>query len=90
LLRLRGIRNLVVAGVTTDVCVGSTVREANDRGFDCLLVEDGTQAAESDLHQMTCKSVRMEGGIFGAVGKVGDVVTTLELECETLINQMFV
>jgi nicotinamidase-related amidase len=60
LLRVRGIKNLVVAGVTTDVC-GSTMREANDRGFDCLLVEDGTQAAEEDLRRLTCRSVKMEG-----------------------------
>ncbi|KAI9872062.1 MAG: hypothetical protein M1830_002106 [Pleopsidium flavum] len=80
LLRIRGIKNLVVAGVTTDVCVGSTMREANDRGFDCLLVEDGTQAAESDLHQTTCKSVEMEGGIFGAVGKLEEVLGSLWME----------
>jgi nicotinamidase-related amidase len=78
LLRVRGIRNLVVAGVTTDVCVGSTMREANDRGFDCLLVEDGTQAVEEGLRDATCRSVRMEGGIFGAVGRVEDVVRMLE------------
>lgn len=78
LLRIRGIKNLVVAGVTTDVCVGSTIREANDRGFDCLLVEDGTQAAAEELHELTCQSVKMEGGIFGAVAKVEDVVRMLE------------
>ena len=78
LLRIRGIKNLVVAGVTTDVCVGSTMREANDRGFDCMLVEDGTQAAEEELREMTCQSVRMEGGIFGAVGRVQDVVKMLK------------
>lgn len=78
LLRVRGIKNLVVAGVTTDVCVGSTIREANDRGFDCLLVEDGTQAAEEELRRLTCRSVKMEGGIFGAVGRVETVVKMLE------------
>ncbi len=78
LLRNRGIRNLVIAGVTTDVCVGSTMREANDRGFDCLIVEDGTQAAEDGLREMTCQSVKMEGGIFGAVAKAEDVVRMLE------------
>jgi nicotinamidase-related amidase len=49
MLRIKGIKNLVVCGVTTDVCVGSTVREANDRGFDCVVVEDGCAASEGFL-----------------------------------------
>jgi nicotinamidase-related amidase len=77
LLRLNGIRNLVFTGVTTDVCVSSTMREANDRGFDCLLVQDATAAATSELHQATLDSVKGEGGIFGCVGKVDDIVAFL-------------
>jgi len=77
MLRLKRVRNLVLAGVTTDVCVSSTMREANDRGFDCLLVEDGTAAVEEDLRVGTCKSVHMEGGIFGATATVEEVLNVL-------------
>ena len=78
LLRIKGIKNLVIAGVTTDVCISSTMREANDRGFDCLLLEDGTAASEPNLHLGTCESIKMEGGIFGAVAKLDDVIESLE------------
>ncbi len=77
MLRLKGVRNLVLAGVTTDVCVSSTMREANDRGFDCLLLEDGTAAVEEDLRVGTCKSVRMEGGVFGATATVEEIMKAL-------------
>ncbi|KAH0538840.1 hypothetical protein GP486_008753, partial [Trichoglossum hirsutum] len=80
LLRIRGIRNLVLAGVTTDVCVSTTMREANDRGYDCLLVKDGTAATEEVLHAATCEGVRMEGGIFGATASVEDVLEALAEE----------
>jgi nicotinamidase-related amidase len=74
ILRNKGIKNLVVAGVTTDVCVSTTIREANDRGFDCVLMEDGSAAAEPPLHTGTIESIKMEGGIFGAVAKLDDVI----------------
>lgn len=78
LLRNKGIKNLVIAGVTTDVCVSTTMREANDRGFDCVILEDGTAASELSLHVSTIESVKMEGGIFGAVAKVDDIVHAVE------------
>ena len=78
LLRINGIKNLVIAGVTTDVCVSSTMREANDRGYDCMLVEDGTTATEPVLHHGAIESVKMEGGIFGVVGQLEDVVLAVE------------
>ena len=64
-------------GVTTDVCVSSTMREANDRGFDCMIVSDATAAATREVHNMTLESVKGEGGIFGCVGRVDDVVAAL-------------
>lgn len=78
ILRNKGIKNLVIAGVTTDVCVSTTMREANDRGFDCVVLEDGTAASEPSLHISTIESIKMEGGIFGAVAKLEDVVHAVE------------
>lgn len=78
LLRIKGIKNLIITGVTTDVCVHGTMREANDRGFDCVLVEDGTAAAEQDLHEAAVKMVGMEGGIFGATALMKDVINAMK------------
>ncbi|KAJ5921115.1 isochorismatase family hydrolase [Penicillium verhagenii] len=74
ILRNRKIRNLVLVGVTTDICVSSTMRDASARTFDCLLVEDATAAADPALHASTIASAKMEGGIIGAVSKVDDVI----------------
>jgi nicotinamidase-related amidase len=67
MLSIKGVRNLVICGVTTDVCVHSTMREANDNGFDCVLVEDCAAASTAALHTFAVESVKEEGGIFGAV-----------------------
>lgn len=65
--------------MTTDVCVLSTVKDAIERGYDVLLVEDCCAAAEQDLHDAAVKSIQMEGGIAGAVAKVDNVVNALEM-----------
>jgi biuret amidohydrolase len=67
MLRNRGITHLIVTGVTAEVCVQTTVREANDRGFDCLVLSDCIASYFPEFYEMTLKMIRAQGGIFGWV-----------------------
>lgn len=76
-LRTRNIQNLIVCGVTTHVCVSTTIREANDRGFDCLLLSDCSAAFDPADHEATLKSIHQQGGIFGWVSTSNHVIAAL-------------
>jgi biuret amidohydrolase len=77
MLRTRGIRNIALSGITTDVCVHTTMREANDRGFECLLLEDCCAATDRGNHLAAVKMVKMQGGVFGSVSNSRDVLEHL-------------
>ena len=77
ILATRGIRHLIVCGVTTDVCVHSTLREAIDRGFEPLLVTDCCAATVQSNHDAAIETICSEGGIFGAVATSDAVIDTL-------------
>ena len=77
ILRTRGIVNLVLTGITTDVCVHTTMREANDRGFECVILSDCTGATDRGNHEAALKMVTMQGGVFGAVSDSAAVLEAL-------------
>jgi biuret amidohydrolase len=67
ILKAQKIETLLVCGVTTEVCVHTTVREANDRGFHCIVVSDACASFFDDFHDAALRMVKAQGGIFGSV-----------------------
>ena len=78
-LKVRGIRNLVVCGVTSDCCVRTIVAEALDRGYDALTVADATAATSSALHRDLMNQIALKGGVLGAVAETRTVLQALQI-----------
>lgn len=77
ILRTAGITHLIFTGITTDVCVHTTMREANDRGYECLLLEDCTGATDHGNYLAALQMVKMQGGVFGAVASSEDLLKAI-------------
>jgi biuret amidohydrolase len=77
ILRQRGIRNIVLTGITTDVCVHTTMREANDRGYECVILSDCCAATDPANHVAALKMVTMQNGVFGAVSSSSSLIEVL-------------
>jgi nicotinamidase-related amidase len=77
MLRNRGIETLLVCGVTTEVCVNTTVREANDRGFRCIVLSDCCASYFPEFHDVGLRMIKAQGGIFGLVSASKSVLAAL-------------
>ena len=83
-LQDNGIENLLVCGVTTEVCVNTTVREANDRGYRCVVISDGCASYFPEFHEMGLKMIKAQGGIFGWVADSAAILEAIYPTTETL------
>jgi biuret amidohydrolase len=77
ILANKGIRNIILTGITTDVCVHTTMRDANDRGYECLMLSDCTGATDYNNHLAAHHMIKMQGGVFGAVADSQAVIDGL-------------
>ena len=76
-LRVRGIDTLLLSGITTEVCVSSTLRDAVDRGYQCITIADACASGSRDLHDAALRMIAVEGGIFGIVSSVDKITAEL-------------
>src|SRR5579871_1024927 len=79
-LKNYGIENLLVCGVTTEICVNTTVREANDRGYRCVVISDGCASYFPEFHEMGLKMIKAQGGIFGWVADSSAILKAMQTE----------
>lgn len=79
----RSIQTLIVMGVTTEVCVHTTIREANDRGYHCIAVSDACASYFDDFHDTALRMIAAQGGIFGSVADSTNVVAALSSSSAT-------
>ena len=76
-LRVRGIDTLLLSGITTEVCVSSTLRDAVDRGYQCITIGDACASGSRDLHDAALRMIAVEGGIFGTVSSSDKIAAEL-------------
>lgn len=86
-LERRGVTHLLVTGVTTEVCVQTTMREANDRGYECLLVEDATESYFPEFKKAAVDMIRAQGGIVGWTATSAQVLAALLTEPEPVVRR---
>jgi nicotinamidase-related amidase len=77
ILTVKGIRNIILTGITTDVCVHTTMRDANDRGYECLMLSDCTGATDYGNYLAALKMIKMQGGVFGSVAESAELLKVL-------------
>jgi biuret amidohydrolase len=87
LLKLKGIQNLILTGITTDVCVHTTMRDANDRGYECLLLSDCTGATDYGNYLAALSMIKMQGGVFGAVADSAGLIAAIQGKPEPILEQ---
>ena len=86
-LRSRAITHLILTGVTTEVCVQTTMREANDRGYECLLVEDATESYFPEFKKAAVEMIRAQGGIVGWTATSAQVLAALLADPEPVVRR---
>ena len=84
ILKTKGIQNIILAGVTTDVCVHTTMRHANDMGYECTLLADCCGATDPKNHDAAISMIQKQGGVFGTVTTSDKLIASLSKVFETL------
>jgi nicotinamidase-related amidase len=87
ILRNRGIEQLIITGVTTEVCVNTTAREGNDRGFDCLVLSDCTGSYFPEFHEQALRMIQAQTGVVGWVGRSDALIAALPAAPSTALRR---